>query len=222
MRILYHGRALRLGEQIPEEVFSLRMRPRPPSPSDVFELRVKLRHIEPPIWRELRVPAKATLAELHEALQTAFGWQNRHLHDFLIGDVRFGVVEADSGRLVVAEGAAPLGAVARVGSTFLYRYDYGDNWEHDVVVERVVAGAEGVIVCVDGARACPPEDCGGPHGYAHLLEVLANPKDEEHAEMKAWVGPGFDPERFVTGAVKKKLSKRTGTNVVPIGRRPRR
>jgi hypothetical protein len=79
---------------------------------------------------------------------------------------------------------------------FLYRYDFGDDWEHDITVERVESGGDPTLRCTGGARACPPEDCGGPHGYAHLLAVLADRKHEEHAEMKQWAPRGFDPEKF--------------------------
>jgi predicted nucleotidyltransferase len=180
---------------------------------DAFELHVSIRDIEPIIWRRLRVPADLTLGQLHEVLQLAFGWTNSHLHDFAVHDVRFGMVDVEDQLFSVDENAAPLGAVARAGKTFLYRYDFGDDWEHDVKVERVLDQGDERIVCLDGARACPPEDCGSTSGYAHMLEVLANPKDEEYREMKQWVGRGYDPEKFDLAAVNKKLatlSKRLG------------
>lgn len=182
------------------------MQTRPASFGDIFELRVTLRDIKPPIWRRLRVPADISLAVLHEILQIAFGWTNSHLHEFLIGDICFGMADIENEILLVDERAAPLGAVACAGSTFLYHYDFGDDWEHDVTVERMMDGDDETIECTGGAQACPPEDCGGPHGYARLLEVLANPKDAEYAEMKEWVGRRFDPEKFNLAAVNKKLA----------------
>lgn len=192
------------------------MRPQAPSFGDVFELRVTLRHIEPPVWRTVRVPADVMLVVLHEVLQTAFGWKNCHLHEFRVGDIRFGMIDADDERFSVDERAAPIGAVARAGSTFVYHYDFGDDWEHEVVVERVDPRGEDTIRCTGGARACPPEDCGGPHGYAHMLEVLANPRDEEHADMKLWAPRRFDAEKFDDAAVNKKLatlSRRVGRSL---------
>jgi hypothetical protein len=186
---------------------------RPASPDDVFELRITLRYIEPAIWRRVRVPAGATLALLHEIIQIAFGWENCHLHEFEIGDTRFTPPDVRDQLRSADEHAAPLGAVVSVGSRFMYRYDFGDDWDHEIVVERKIAGGDKSIVCTGGARACPPEDCGGPGGYDRLLEVLADPKDEEHAEMKEWVGRGFDPEKFNLAAVNKllvALSKRLG------------
>jgi hypothetical protein len=173
---------------------------------DVFELCVTLRDIEPAIWRRVRVPADASLAVLHEVLQVAFGWTDSHLHDFLIGGIRFGMVDVDDEMLSVDECAAPVGAVSCTSSTFIYRYDFGDGWEHEIRAERMIEGGDETIVCTGGARACPPEDCGGPIGYARLLEVLAHPKDEEYAEMKRWVGRRFDQERFNVAAVNKKLA----------------
>jgi len=182
------------------------VRSQPASFGDVFELRVSLRHIEPPIWRALRVPADVPLGVLHEILQTAFGWTNSHLHEFRVGDIRFGMTDIEDEMFSVDEDAAPLGAVARGESKLVYLYDFGDDWEHDIVVERLVQGGDGTIRCTGGARACPPEDCGGPPGYAHMLKVLANPKDEEHAEMKRWAPRGFGPEKFDAVAVNKKLA----------------
>jgi Plasmid pRiA4b ORF-3-like protein len=152
------------------------------------------------------VPADISLHVLHEVLQTAFGWQNSHLHDFRVGDIRFGMDDVEDELFLVDERAAPLGAVARAGSKLTYLYDFGDDWEHDIVVEHVESHADETIRCTGGERACPPEDCGGTTGYAHLLEVLADPSHDEHAEMKAWAPPRFDPERFDPAAVNKKLA----------------
>lgn len=173
---------------------------------DVFDLRITLRDISPPIWRRVRVPAAASLAVLHEVIQVAFGWTSSHLHDFAVGDIRFSVIDTDDQIFSVDEAGAPLGAVAREDSTFIYRYDYGDDWEHQIKVERQTREGDGAIECTGGARACPPEDCGGSGGYLRLLEVLANKEHEQHAEMRQWVGRRFDPEKFDKVAVNKKLA----------------
>jgi len=169
-------------------------------------LRVSLREIEPEIWRSVTVPADMTLAELHDVLQITMGWENCHLHDFEIEGIRFSSMDLDDSLFAVDEHAAPLGAVARHGSSFLYRYDLGDDWQHDVLVESVVAnGAQG-MVCTGGARACPVEDCGGTDGYMNLLRTLANPNNQGYADAKEYVGRKFDPERFDVLAVNKKLA----------------
>jgi predicted ABC-type ATPase len=94
----------------------------------------------------------------------------------------------------------------QVGGELLYHYDFGDDWEHRIVVESVIANGSDVVVCAGGARACPPEDCGGPPDYENLLLTLANRSDPEHASMKRWVGPRFDPERFESVALNKRLA----------------
>jgi hypothetical protein len=129
-----------------------------------------------------------------------------HLHDFTAGDIRFGMADTEDEIFLVDERAAPLGAIAEVGKNLLYRYDFGDDWEHDVIVERVVRDSEAEIVCVAGARACPPEDSGGPPGYEHLLTTLSDPEHEEYQDVKRWVGGRFDPERFDLPAINKKLA----------------
>jgi hypothetical protein len=195
------------------------MKPRVAFFGDAFELRITRREIRPAIWRQVRVPADLTLGQLHDVLQTAFGWTNSHLHDFQVGDVRFGMDDVQDEIFSVPEEAAPLGAIARAGSKFTYRYDFGDDWEHEVKVEGIVERvADERIVCLDGARGCPPEDCGGTGGYQRMLEVLADPADPEHRDMKVWVGRRYDPEKFDLAAVNKKLA----TLAKRIGRgRPR-
>ena len=173
---------------------------------DSLALRITLQHVEPPVWRLIHAPAWLSLAELHEVIQLTFGWKNCHLHDFYSGGVRFGMGNDEEPELVVDERAAPLGAVAQVGRELLYHYDFGDGWEHRIVVESVIANGSDAVVCAGGARACPPEDCGGPPGYQNLLRVLADPTDPEHASMKRWVGPRFDPTRFETVALNKRLA----------------
>jgi len=166
-----------------------------------LQLRVELRYIKPAIWRQLVVPADATLDVVHQVLQIAFGWKDSHLHDFHVGDVRFGMTGVDDELLAVREHAAPLGAITREGSMFVYRYDFGDDWEHEEPDREPLR-----LECLDGARACPPEDCGGPPGYQNLLRVLSDPRDEEYADMRRWVGRAFDPERFEREKINKKIA----------------
>lgn len=184
-----------------------------PEFGDGLELHVALRHIAPLIWRRLLVPADLDLAELHEVLQVTFGWENSHLHAFEIGGFRFrdydNLDEDDSG-FYLDEQMTLVGAVARKGVPFTYAYDFGDGWKHDVRVESVVQGERlrhfTRIECLAGARRCPPEDCGGPPGYEHLLAVLGNPSDPEFAEVMSLAGRKFDPEAFDVAKVNKKLA----------------
>lgn len=141
-----------------------------------------------------------TFARLHEVIQVAMGWQNYHLYDFEVGGRRIGIPDPDFGEdRCENAGRIHLRDAGLVeGGTFLYRYDFGDDWEHDLIVERVLDPQEmpSRARCLDGARACPPEDCGGPWGYADLLEALADPNHPQHEEVIEWMGGAFDPGRF--------------------------
>jgi hypothetical protein len=194
------------------------VRARPIGYGDLLELHASLRDIKPVVWRRVRVPADLVLGELHEVLQIAFGWDDSHLHDFEVGGLRFAPLDVEDELLAIDEDGSPIGAVVRVGAVFTYRYDFGDDWEHQIKVERIVDRADDTaIACVGGERACPPEDVGGAQGYANMLAALASPDHPEHLEMRAWVGRRFDPARFDLGAVNKKLK----TLARQLGRLPR-
>ena len=170
----------------------------------VYQLKVTLNGTKPPVWRRILVDGSATLDQLHEVIQGAFGWWNYHLHEFEIGGTRYGIPDPDwdFGPPTRDERRTRLDKVAKVGSSFRYTYDFGDYWEHRIKVEKVLDASADRLVpsCVDGRRACPPEDCGGPWGYMDLLAILADPTHPEHAERVEWVegmhaGP-FQPEAF--------------------------
>jgi hypothetical protein len=165
----------------------------------LFELDIRLREIEPPIWRTVEVPGAWSLEDVHLALQVAMGWTNSHLHQFKMGDRAYGMVDIDdSGDLEIEdEREHRLQDLVQEGGSFVYEYDFGDSWEHDVTVKNVTTVAKPPRPrCVAGARACPPEDCGGSGGYENLLEALANPEHEEHESLLTWSND-FKPERFV-------------------------
>ena len=171
------------------------------SPS-VFQLKVTLNDVEPAIWRRLLVPADITLGELHLVLNEVMGWTDSHLHSFALADRTFGdpqLDDDDDGPDFErrAQGEAHQASSAK-GSRFVYEYDFGDSWEHVVLVEKPLDADERLTypLCIGGARACPPEDCGGVPGYERLVASLANSKDPEHDELVTWVGGHFDPEGF--------------------------
>ena len=174
--------------------------PRAPATSDVFQLKVTLLDTKPPIWRRVLVDGGSTLDHLHEVIQAAFGWWNDHLHEFEVGRTRYGVPDPDEdwGEPPRDERRTRLAAIAREGTSFRYTYDFGDGWDHKIVVEKVLPADSTITVpaCIDGRRACPPEDCGGTWGYRELLEILANPTHPEHDERREWVGRPIDPEAF--------------------------
>jgi hypothetical protein len=183
---------------------------RPSKGGGVFQLKVTLFDITPPIWRRVLVDGSSTLDHLHEVVQAAFGWWNYHLHEFEVGRNRYGVPDPDEdwGEPPRDERRTRLDAVASEGSSFTYVYDFGDHWRHHVFVEAVLPSAidTAVPACIDGRRACPPEDCGGTGGYDELLEILADPGNSEHRRMTEWLGRPFDPEAFDPGEFEGNLS----------------
>ncbi len=180
-------------------------------PAPVYQLKIGLRGTKPPIWRRLEVPADISLARLHTVIQVAFGWDDSHMHAFETPFGRFGVASAELGHRaeapVTVEQVAPA-AKSRLG----YTYDFGDDWEHDIVVEKVLDRTDTVVYprCTGGRRAAPPDDCGGIWGYDELVEILSDPDHPEHEERLEWLGlddaAGFDPDRFDPDAVTRALS----------------
>ncbi len=165
----------------------------------MHQLKVTLQGIRPPIWRRLLVPSDITLDRLHAAIQGAMGWFDCHLHEFECDGRRFGQPDPDDFELVEDESRFTLTRLApRAGDRLRYCYDFGDNWQHEIRVEKVLPRDPGLALpaCTAGRRACPPEDCGGPWGYAELLQALADPKHPEHADLMEWTDGGFDPACF--------------------------
>ncbi len=174
----------------------------------VHVLRVTLLDVSPLVWRLLRVPSAITLSALHAVLQVAMGWENRHLHQWLVGDeVYASSDEEDWGEDLADEATAVLGEIATVDSVFQYDYDLGDGWEHvvEVVAVENYDGTVPPVAVLDGARSAPPEDSGGPLGYEHLLDALNDPADEDHEELVALIGDGFDANRFNIAQVNRQL-----------------
>lgn len=172
----------------------------------MVQIKVTLRGLRPPIWRRLVVAGDATLAQLHVVLQIAMGWEDEHLHCFRIGGLRYGPADDAFSDELDEETASitdTLGAVGR-GE---YDYDFGDSWEHELVVEKPKQPlvSSGIASCLGGRRACPPEDCGGVWGYANLLHVLADPAHEDHEDRLEWLGGSFDPGAFDQKAVNAAL-----------------
>ena len=164
----------------------------------VLQVRITLRYVDnPPVWRQVLIPAAYPLSRVHRVIQAAMGWEDYHLHAFHIGKTTYG--PDPEGELGYAdETKARLGDVARVGTRIGYEYDFGDGWEHELVVEaRTVAEAgQSYPVCIAGEGACPPEDSGGAYGFEELKELLAGPPSAERDEMREWAGGDYDPARF--------------------------
>jgi len=182
----------------------------------IYQLKVVLLDSEPPIWRRLQVPGDARLDWLHAVLQVAIGWTNSHLHQFKVGghcysDTRHNFAEYEGDPEILEAREFTLRQIApRAQDTFGYEYDFGDSWEHAITVDKILppdAAAATTALCLDGARACPPEDCGGVGGYDNLLKILKNRKHPEHKSMKEWLGRAFDAEAFDVGKTNLWLRK---------------
>jgi hypothetical protein len=167
--------------------------------------------IEPPIWRRLLVRQDTLLPRLHAIIQAAMGWTDSHLHLFRVGDVRFGEPDREYLPGPIDERAITLNQVLPYRrSPCVYEYDLGDSWEHRIEVEDELpleSVTEQEPWCLAGERACPPEDSGGPPGYAHLVATLRDPLHPEHHESRRWAGRRFDPEAFDLEAVNRRLAR---------------
>jgi hypothetical protein len=175
------------------------------SNAPIYQLKVVLLGSKPSVWRQLQVPGDAKLDWLHAVLQVAIGWINSHLHQFRVGehcysDTRHNFAEFEGDPEILEARKFSLRQIApREQDSFGYEYDFGDSWEHEITVEKILpanAAAATTALCLDGARACPPEDCGGIWGYADLLKILKNRKHPEHKRMKEWMGRPFDAAAF--------------------------
>ena len=170
----------------------------------LFQFKITLLGVHPPIWRRIQMQ-DGSLDDLHRHIQAAMGWSNDHLHEFKIRRERYGdpdLLEGgfDDGRLLDSTTTRISDVLPQNGRrlAFKYEYDFGDSWLHEILFEGrpPVDPQAKYPLCLEGGRACPPEDCGGVWGYAGLLEEMANPQDTEHAALLEWVGGAFDPERF--------------------------
>jgi len=179
----------------------------------IYQIKVTLLGTDPPIWRRLRVPANLTLETLHDVLQLAMGWEDCHMHDFRIGQQQFGTpdpMEREFGgpRTASERTARLFQVLGRAGIKAVYTYDFGDGWEHKIVVEKRLAPEprRAYPVCLAGERHGPPEDCGGIPGFYNLLEAVSDPGHEQHEELLDWLGDGFDPEAFSVDEVNRRLA----------------
>lgn len=180
----------------------------------IYQFKIELHGITPTIWRRIQVPETYSFWDLHVAIQDSMGWLDYHLHAFRVQTERVPVpidIGIPDDYAVVGDPEIHPGWEVpitdffyEVGSTADYEYDFGDGWRHVILLEGILLSEKGQKYpkCIDGARACPPEDCGGIPGYSHVLEVLADPCDEEHESMLEWLDGQYDPQQFVPAKVK--------------------
>jgi len=189
--------------------------------SFVYQLKITLMEIEPPIWRRILVPQNITFYKLHKIIQASFGWQDYHLFDFDLGDVVVHIPDPDYAPGELYGGKKELNAKRTKIDDLLverkrciYTYDFGDNWRHEVVLEKILPAEDGrhYPFCIAGARHRPPEDVGGVGGYQEFLSVIQNPRHPEYNDYLLWAekdtgGRKFDPEYFYINEANRALAK---------------
>jgi len=183
--------------------------------TQIYQLKISLRGSQPAIWRKLLVPSDLLLPVFHDIIQIAMGWDDSHLHQFIKDRVFYMPKMADDGfgddmdsvdytKIKLSD------LLEKEKGKIIYEYDFGDSWEHDIVLEKIlpVDSEQAYPFCLGGKMACPPEDCGGVWGYESMLQAIQDPKHEEHEDILDWLGEDFDPKHFdavEVNAVFKKL-----------------
>jgi hypothetical protein len=170
----------------------------------VYQFRIDLREVKPPVWRRIQVPETYTFWDLHVAIQDAMGWDDCHLHQFTINATLSGAkveiglpAEDDLSEILAGWEHGISDYFSAENKTAEYWYDFGNNWRHTIFLEKILQREKEIVYprCIDGQRACPPEDCGGALGYENFLEIIMDPGHEQYDEMLAWAGD-FEPEYF--------------------------
>lgn len=179
----------------------------------ILQLKIYLEDIEPKIWRRFLVSDSWTFDELHRIIQEVMGWENYHLYEFDINRIKIGLMDDDVDYDLEDAKKAQIGQyLNKKGQKFSYLYDFGDGWEHKLIIEEITEDkreGERYPCCITGERACPPEDCGGVNGYERFLEVLKTGKDpwnEDVKELKEWLGD-WGPEKFNIIKINKEILK---------------
>ncbi len=177
----------------------------------VYQFKITLLDVEPPIWRRVQVDNFMTLRRFAAILLAVMGWNNSHLHQFEIGGKKYGMPDPDGlhdSKDFTDEKKKKLRDFSQDDlKKFTFLYDFGDGWKHAVELEEVLEfNYKGIQPkCIDGARNCPPDDCGGTHGYENFLEAIRDPKHLEHEDMRRWIGGKFDPEKFSVRSANRTL-----------------
>lgn len=175
----------------------------------VYQFKLAIKYITPQIWRRIQVPENYTFQDLHNAIQAAMSWDDYHLHEFEMQNPKTGAIERigpeDEDQDIFSGGPFVLEKKAKISKYFtlenkaaLYTYDFGDDWQVNVRLEKILPRKEGIEypICTAGKRAAIPEDTGGVYGYETMLEILKDPEHEEYEDTVEWLGEDFDPEYF--------------------------
>lgn len=181
----------------------------------VYQIQVALKGFKPKIWRRLLIPSDLLLSDFHKIIQTSIGWTNSHLHQFIKNrtfytkrmpddDLWNEMNNVDYKKIKISD------LLKKEKEKIVYEYDFGDSWEHDVILEKILPLDDKINypVCLKGKMNCPPEDCGGIYGYSEMLEILKQPDHEEYESYIEWLGGEFDPEYFDKDKVNELLRKK--------------
>lgn len=176
----------------------------------IYQLKITLLGTKPAIWRRVLVPNSISLAALHKVVQIAMGWTDSHLHTFHANQVYFAPPDPYNDVESINSAKVRIDAVLMaVKDKLQYDYDFGDGWEHTIVVEKILPASEGppAALCAAGKGACPPEDCGGPWGYADLRKIIASPAHPEHESTLEWLGDDYDPHYLDLVSINSELAR---------------
>ncbi len=191
------------------------------NPQSLLQLRIELKHTDPLIWRTVLVPDTLTLVQLHTVIQETMGWLGGHLHEFEIGGMRYGTVDPqwDHDPPLIDERRKRLVNVLGPAKRFLYLYDFGDHWLHQIILEHrlPLRTAQRYAMCLAGENACPPEDVGGVPGFYEFLEAIADPAHEEHDSMLEWCGGSYHPQNLDIDLINTNLKRNKGLRIMFIG-----
>ena len=177
-----------------------------------YQIQIALKGSRPKIWRRILVPSDLLLSDFHKVIQTTMGWTNSHLHQFIKNRTFYArrmpddytweeMNNVDYKKLKISD------LLKKEKEKIVYEYDFGDGWEHEIILEKILPIDEEkkYPVCLTGKNNCPPEDCGGVWGYSDLLEILKQPDHEEYEEYSEWLGEDFDPKYFDKDKINKML-----------------
>lgn len=184
---------------------------------EIFQLKITLEQTAPPIWRRILVKKNSTFLQLHYIIQIVMGWENYHLFEFRMNDMRIGEPNEEeeefndlmfgTSNLLDAAAVTLDSIITETKQKINYEYDFGDGWRHKIVVEKFLPRDKQspYPICIGGKLNCPPEDCGGIPGYYHLLEILEDKRHPEYKEMVEWLGEVYEPEYFNKEEVNQEL-----------------
>ena len=165
---------------------------------NIFQIKIILKYVKPPIWRRFLVEDNIKLPDLHKVIQTIMGWSDTHLHQFISQERFYGVSSEDLYGETIDYKKIKLKDILKYENEKIkYEYDFGDGWEHEIILEKVFKNETiEKPICLAGRRNCPPEDCGGPYGYMNMLKALSDQKNKDYEEYRSWIGDDFDSEYF--------------------------